>query len=267
MKLKSPEIIFVIFAFIFGIIILFLTPKFGVSDETTHFVRAKEVSNGILYNKIPKNMTIRELNNSGKYHGASGYSPLMYAFSGMSLKLTKNFDENVQFYIGRFVNLLVWIFLIALAIQITPVFKWAFFITALFPMSIFEGMSYSADSFSNAFAFLYFAYLFKLIYDEKMFSYKTDLPLLILFSILKPLCKGLIFPAFLTLLIPIKKYKYPICVFLILLSVFCGIFWSSNNYIALYPNVDYDANNQFMITHPILHLKLIVFIKFICYNI
>ena len=258
MRVKSVEVIFIIFAFVFGLIIMFLTPKFGVSDEPTHFVRAQEVSGGVLYNKLPQNLTMKEINNLKTFHGASGYSPIMYAFSGMSLKLTKNFDENVQFYTGRFVNLLVWIILIAFAIHITPVFKWAFFLCALFPMSIYEGMSYSADSFSNAFAFLYFAYLFKLIYGDRVFSYKRDLPVLIMMSLIGALCKGLVVQSFLTLLIPIKKNKYPICIGIILISLLVSVLWSSNNFIALAENADNDFNRHFIMSHPIMHLKMIL---------
>lgn len=171
--LKRPELIFIIFGLIFGLFMIFVTPKFGVPDENGHFARAQEVSKGILYNNLPQNRK-----DDYQFHGASGYSPIMYAFSGLSLKITQKFDENIQFYTGRIVNLIVWILLIALAIHITPVFKWAYFIGALLPMSIFEGMSYSADSFSNAFAFLFFAYIFKLIFNDKEFSYKKDIPLL-----------------------------------------------------------------------------------------
>ena len=172
---KKPEFIFIIFALIFGFFMLFITPKFGVSDEPAHFIRAKEVSQGILYNNLPENRT-----DNYQYHGASGYSPVMYSFAGVTLKFTQRFNEDFQFYAGRIANLIVWILLIALAIHITPIFKWAFFVTALLPMSVFEGMSYSADSFSNAFAFLYFAYIFKLIFNEKEFSYKKDFLLLLL---------------------------------------------------------------------------------------
>lgn len=204
MKLNHPEIIFAVFAFAFGILIIFLTPFNEVPDELTHYVRAKEVSQGKLYNKPPEKMTEAELSTSTyKFHGASGYSPLMYTASALGIKI---FPDNI--YAGRICNLLVWILLITVAIRITPVFKWLFMFTALLPMSIYEGMSYSADSFSNAFAFLFFAYIFKLIYQEKEFSYKKDLPLLSLFSTIGALSKGIILPLFLVPFIPIKKINF-----------------------------------------------------------
>lgn len=251
--LKKPEFIFTIFAFIFGLIILFITPKFGVSDEPAHFARAKEVSQGMFYNNLPQNRT-----DDYQYHGASGYSPIMYSFAGGTLKLTQNFNEDFQFYAGRVANLIVWILLIALAIHITPVFKWAFFVTALLPMSVFEGMSYSADSFSNAFAFLYFAYIFKLIFNEKEFSYKKDIPLLLFFSITGALCKGIILPLLLVPFIPIKKHKYLIFTALIISAISAGSLWSHYNYVALAKNVDYTYNQNYIMHHPIEYGKLLI---------
>lgn len=248
--LKKPEFIFAIFGLIFGIAILFITPKFGVADETAHYLRAEEVSQGKFYNNVPENR-----NDSYKFHGASGYSPIMYTFSGTALKLTRNFDENIQFYSGRIANLIVWILLISIAIHITPVFKWAFFITALFPMSIYEGMSYSADSFSNAFAFLFFAYMFKLIFNKKEFSCKKDLPLLTIFTITGALCKGIMFPLFLLPFVPVKR-KYLLTIILLLLALTTSCLWSSHNYTAITPGGDYELNKSFIQQYPIQFLQI-----------
>ncbi|OLA77499.1 MAG: hypothetical protein BHW55_04675 [Candidatus Melainabacteria bacterium 35_41] len=244
MKLNHPEIIFVIFALVFGFLMIFITPFNQVPDEYAHYLRAKEVSQGKLYNKPPEKMTKDELNtNTYNFHGASGYSPLMYTASGISLKLFPDIQ-----LIGRFANLLVWILLIAIAINITPVFKWQLFFIALLPMSLYEGMSYSADSFSNAFAFLFFAYIFKLIFHEKEFSYKKDIPLLLLCGITGALSKGIILPLFLLPFVPIKKQKS-----IIILSILSAVFitsylWSSNNYLAT-PSVTHTELNKYFIIH------------------
>lgn len=250
---KKPEFIFLIFGFVFGLMMLFITPINGVPDEPAHFWRAQEVSKGNFYNNFPE-----KRNDNYQFHGASGYSPVMYAFSGISLKLTQKMDFKIQYHTGRFVNLIVWLILIALAIHITPVFKWAFFAVALLPMSIYEGMSFSADSFSNAFAFLFFAYIFKLIFNNKEFSNKKDIPLLFVCTIIGALCKGIIFPIFLLPLVPIKKHKLLICTLFILLGISISYLWSSNNYIALMPNVNYELNKNLILTHPINHLLFIL---------
>lgn len=254
MKLNHPEIIFVIFALVFGFLMIFITPFNQVPDEYAHYLRAKEVSQGKLYNKPPEKMTKDELKtNTYNFHGASGYSPLMYAASGISLKLFPDIQ-----LIGRFANLLVWILLIAVAINITPVFKWQLFFIALLPMSLYEGMSYSADSFSNAFAFLFFAYIFKLIFQEKEFSYKKDIPLLLLCGITGALSKGIILPLFLLPFVPIKKQKG-----IIILSILAAVFitsylWSSNNFLAT-PSVTHTELNKYYIVHNPLAFLIILF--------
>lgn len=254
MKLNHPEIIFVIFGFLFGILMIFLTPYNQVPDEHAHFLRAKEVSRGILYNKPPEKMTQVELENSTyEFHGASGYSPVMYAASGLGIKI---FKDNI--YAGRICNLLIWILLIGIAIKITPVFKWLFFFTALLPMSIYEGMSLSADSFSNAFAFLFLAYIFKLIYQEKEFSYKKDLPLLAIFGIIGALSKGIMYPLFLIPFIPIKKNKYLIFLTLISITFITSYFWSTINYLATPPVIIPEYNKSFILYVPCAYMLMLL---------
>lgn len=151
---QHPEIIFIIFALCFGIIFAMRVIPFSILDGGEHYWRALEVSHGVFFN-------------GNKTTWVGGYSPVMYLASALGLKLC-----NYYFFAGRIFNLLVWIILIASAIRITPVFKWMFLITALYPTSLYQGMSYSADSFSNAFSFLFFAYMFKLIFSEKIFLIK-----------------------------------------------------------------------------------------------
>lgn len=59
MKLKSPEIIFAILAFVFGCVFLFITPFNEVPDEQAHLMRACEVADGILYSKNTPILTTR----------------------------------------------------------------------------------------------------------------------------------------------------------------------------------------------------------------
>lgn len=251
-KINIPEIIFILFGLIFGIILLFVTPRYEVPDEGGHYTRAIEVSNGQFYNNPQKPRPNFKVNN------ISGYSPVMYIFSGIGLKLTSGFNEQIQFYTGRFCNLLIWVTLIALAIHITPVFKWQFFIIALLPMSIYEGMSFSADSFSNAFCFLFFAYIFKLIYEKDTFSIKKDLPILTLLTIIGALCKGIIFPLLLVPFIPIKKHKLTIFLFLLLISISISLSWSTHNFIAIRHNINPELNKYFILHYPHLFIQKVI---------
>lgn len=240
-NIKSPEFIFIIFAFVFGIIMLFLTPKFQVPDEPAHFDRALEVSRGILYNN-PEHPA-----QGYQFHGASGYSPLLYAVSAAGTKVGSLAGENAAFYAGRLANLFIWILMIAFAINITPVFKWMFVFSALLPMSIFEGMSYAADSFNNAFAFLFFAYIFKFIFEKKELHTK-ELLILVCMSVLSAFTKGGIYPIFLYVFLPMKKHKYLFSIFCLILAFLLMTYWSSINYTFINPAAD-AAYNKYLLLH------------------
>ncbi len=251
-KLKSPEIIFVIFAFVFGIIIMFVTPKYQVPDEYAHLCRAQEVSNGILYNNLPQNRQ-----DGYKFHGASGYSPVMYVFSGLGYKIG-NFSNNddIAFYFGRFFNLIIWITLIFFAIKVTPIFKWQFLFTSLFPTSLFLGASYSADSFNNAFAFLLFGYMFKIIFEKQDISLKKDVALISLCGITGAMCKCAIAPLFLLLFEKINKFKKLIVLLIITFVIGLAYLWSINNYTFTGPGVNQSYNKQILQYNPLEFIKI-----------
>lgn len=96
------------------------------------------------------------------------YSPVPYLISAFAIDLGKLFNLSplALMYIGRLANLLAWLFLTYLAIKITPVHKWVFFMLALLPMTLFEAASLSADSFLFGLSFLIIAIFFKYAFDE-----------------------------------------------------------------------------------------------------
>ena len=206
-------------------------PCTSVLDGVDHFQRATQVSQGIWISP-------------NKNTWVMGYSPVMYLMSGLGLKLFK------VFYAGRIFNLFTWIILIALAIRITPIFKWQFVFIALLPTSLFQGMSISADSFSNAFSFLFFAYMFSLIYRNQ-FSYKKDIPILLAFTIIGALCKGAVFPLLLLPLINTNKWKYLLLTFLLGIAISITAIWSHISLGALPSFVNTTANKLFILHHPI----------------
>ena len=237
--LKKPELIFILYALFFGFILLFkVLPIQSVLDGGDHFRRAAEVANGIMF-ATDKNSWV------------AGYSPVMYFASALGFKLFK------IFHAGRIFNLLVWITLTATAIRITPVFKWFFVFTALMPASLFLGMTYSADSFSNAFSFLFFAYMFKLIYGEKDISYKKDGTVLTFLTTIGAFCKGALSPLFLLPLVNTKKHKY------ILLTIFTFIgltilyLWSSLNHGTIPENINPEMNKLFILNSPLQYLIIL----------
>ena len=290
-KIKSiidvPWMIFLVIGFVFGSIFLFLTPPLEVPDEDAHLLRACEVASGIFYNKTPTKETkydklfqyiyIRENNDlkniNPKYtlkrdpknfHYGSRNSAVMYIPSSIGIKISSLFssDKNFIFYTGRFLNLIVYLFLCVIAIKITPVFKYQFMFTALLPMALFEGMSYSADSFNNGFAFLFFAFLFKLIYGKKEISPKNFSILAIMCGI-GALCKGLIYPLCLFFTLPefSKKFKLKrwiyILALIILTLILCKV-WISINYKNLNYRHEIINDSLYFVKYPFIVAKKII---------
>ena len=249
---------------------MILTPPFKVADEPGHLHRAIEVSNGVLWNKTPAKISETDklflsdlkyslnFKNVGKdFHFQSGYSPVMYIFSAIGIKIGWIFkNTDLMFYLARLFNLFAWLALIYAAIKFTPVFKWQFMFFALLPMSIFEGMSVSADSFVNAFSLLFFAYMFKLIYEAKERLSLKELSLYGIFAVISSLLKGcLVYPVFLLLLANDKR-KYFITGIVLALSVLIGGLWAFNNHIALGAEAMPDECKMFLITEPFRYFLL-----------
>lgn len=259
MKQKLPEIIFIVLTFVFGLLFLFVTPYNGVPDEASHVMRACEVADGIFYGgKAPVGSTECDkalqkeisLPRTNAFHNTSGYSPVLYSFSSLGLKLGEIWGGKTMFYLARLFNLIGFIILTALAISITPVFKYQFLIIALLPMTLYEGMSVSADSINNAVAFLFFAYLFKLIFDSKKEVSKKEMFNLSILSVLGAMLKGLIYPVFLFVFLPIKRHKVLFTTLCLLISIGVMCYWSAINPVFTYPDAAMDsALNKYMLLH------------------
>ena len=264
--LDNPWKIFIIIAFIFGSLFMFITPPFEVPDEPYHLLRACEVADGVFYNKIPATETKYDIyfedmlkkymadRAQNEFHCASRNSALMYIPSALGIKIGSRItllqNQNTLFYLCRLLNLLLYIILVAFAIKITPVFKYPFMFTALLPMALYEGMSLSADSFNNGFAFLFFAYVFKLLFQNEEIK-KKDFSILALFSIIGAFCKAMIYPLCLFFLLPkfskeFKFNKWFYIIFLIIAGLFLCYFWISINH----KNINY--------AHPVINDSLYI---------
>ena len=158
------------------------TTPYSLSDEKGNTQRSIDIANGIFYNKgcyhtrsdidqiFSKSKLGNYLRRTGrKPNTKNGYSPVMYLQSGLGIKTGYLLFKNAvaMFYLARLFNLFIWLTLIYFAIRVTPILKWQFCIFALLPKSIYVGMSVLCDSFVNAFFFLFFAYMFKLIFESK----------------------------------------------------------------------------------------------------
>ncbi len=272
--LNRPEVILIIIGLIMGIVMIFLVPPNEVPDERDQLLRACEVADGIFYNKVPAGetkydslFTFLAPRPENEFHFMSRYSPVMYVSSALGIKIgSLIFNDGLSvFYLGRFCNLISYILLCFFAIRLTPVFKYPFLFCALLPMALFEGMSYSADSFVNGFAFLLFAFLFKIIFEKKEFS-KKDLIILTIFSVIAGLCKGhiLLFPMILYLFLPSPaenfrfKNKYIYILPLILLSFVICFLWVFNNHVLINPSPTECYSTGIILTNPEKVIKIFI---------
>ena len=274
MNFKSQQFIFLILGLFFGLVMIFLTPPQMVPDEVAHVMRACEVSEGGFYNKTPPQSNncyqkfvvdgIMPKVNVNEFHGASGYFPMNYFSSAIALKIFGNVDSGVRFYVGRIFNLFVWLAIIYFAIKITPVFKNQFLLCALLPMSLYMGMSYSADSWSNALAFLFFAFLFRLIYGDNKVSIK-DVFTFSVFSFVGALCKGVVYPILLLLLVPFKcrSLKFVITFVVLFIAMGMAFAWQSINYSVVGYDVNPYINKLYIIHNPLSFLLLLIYCRFV----
>lgn len=143
-----------------------------------------------------------------RFPNASLYFPLPYfpQALGMAIGRIFNFSPLVLLYLGRIVNLLIWLLLVYLAIKITPIYKWLLVLLALTPMSLYQAASLSADALTNGLAFLLIAFIFKSAFKQQQIT-KLNLLVIVLLSLLLSLSKLAYWSIiFLFLVIPVKNF-------------------------------------------------------------
>jgi len=198
-KLKFvPEKIYVVVAFVFGLVMVFLTPPLQTPDEHDHLNRVYQVSEGNIFqfqSTVPSSLVglfdAFESMNFHSYEKTSlseiieqtkvelnphirtpifarnftlSYMPqALGIFAGRML----NRSPVELLYLGRLFNLIVSIILIFSAIRTTPVLKWTLFLLGLMPMTIFLCASLSKDAMLIGASFLLFALFLRGAYSAQ----------------------------------------------------------------------------------------------------
>jgi len=259
----KPELIFAMLSVVFGTIFVFLTPPLQVPDEQIHFVRAYQVSELNIFKSdqtLPRSIlhldTIyqrmkfyssektswQELGAMTKIKLEPGirqdkgtvdyFIPYIPAAIGIFFGRIFQCAPVILLFLGRIFNLFFAIFMICLAIKITPVHKWIFFLLGLMPMTLFILASLSYDVMVISLSFLLLSLVFRFLCDDNRIISSGDIAVFIIIVFLLALCKtpyymiGLLF-----LIIPIKKtgsWKKHLLVFaLIIISMFIAThLWS-----------------------------------------
>ena len=193
-KMPLQEKIFLAIGLIFGLGFVFVSPPMKSPDEPQHYYRSYEVSefdfiatkysSGRYGYSLPSNVgafgeqfligeerhsppdkaIIKKLNNETAstarreihFENTAVYSPVGYIFSAMGVKLANLLQLSILkgYYLGRLLNLSLYLVLVALAICIAPAFRWILMSITLLPMSLFQAASFSPDATTNGLACL-----------------------------------------------------------------------------------------------------------------
>lgn len=222
-------------------------PIQSISDEEYHFLRSYTIAHGDLISQVSLNGEggalvpeavakfadesyrnvfhngsraddeyIRGLVIEGDQMREYGFSntainmPLMYLPSVIGIGLSDIFTNRpyIMAYCGRFCNMLATIFLVLLAVRITPSGKGYFKFTALLPLLMQQSVSLAPDSFIMGLVMLYIALILRLRFasDQGELQLK-DYIILYLMTVVIVLCKFVYAPLCLLLfLVPKEKF-------------------------------------------------------------
>lgn len=224
-NVEKVELYFTVSTLIFGIVYSLTLQPFAMPDEEFHFAEAYRLSNammgqpindehGYVYmrecdinervscpsnsytidmlkalirgnNDRPENMVPSEC-------ARNGYSPIiMYLPQAVGVTIGRLLHVNYVrlVFLGRFMNLLMFIFVTYWAIRIIPYGKWVYWAICQIPMVLETVSSQSYDTPILALAFLFVAYLLKLCTQEEKVKAANLLCLgiiVFLFAPLKP---------------------------------------------------------------------------------
>jgi uncharacterized membrane protein len=303
----TPQILFLIIATIMGITLVVFNPMFHVADEPAHFWKAYSVGDldlisdkvgGVQGNQLP--VSIQKTYDTMKFHigegvkidekavdeafkipldagkkgfvgnGVAGlYPPVPYIPQAIGIDIGRISHESplTLAYMGRFFNLLAWLILVFLAISITPVMKWVFFLLGVMPMALLQAASLSPDTVTNGLAFVTIAFFLRLALSKDKRKVTTrDIVLMFVLGILLALVKQ---PYFLLVLlfflIPISKFKSRrayITVFAVLFIVvlIVGLSWTAfeNSAFAANPGVSSSKQVKYIVQHPLTSAKILL---------
>lgn len=256
MRSTNIEYTFAFLYFSLGLIFMFIIPMSAVPDETAHFLRAYEITEGNFVSEkneqgqvgdylskeldddwhgpYIKYLHINELKENVlsdekeffQFGNTALYSPFTYVPQCIGISIAKIFTDKVLniAYFGRIFTWCVIGIILFLCVKYIPFGKMILSVICLMPMNMQECISLSADGFTFAIVTSFVTYVLYLIYTKKdKMSSKNIALLYILFFFLSS-CK-IVYVAFclLAFLIPAEKFgtkkKYIINVVLAVIMV------------------------------------------------
>jgi uncharacterized membrane protein len=191
------------------------------------------------------------------------YAPILYAGTSAAIAVAHQWTGSplMLLYAGRLGGLLLALLLTWWAIRITPFGKWAFLLIAMTPVILFQRSGITADSFINALAMLYVAYILRsALGPEKMIG-NLKVVFLGVLTISMCLCKQayLALPMLLWA-IPAEKFQTPgnmraVRIGLPLLGWLSAVLWAvvvmQINYAPMIKGTDAMGQLRYILSHPI----------------
>src|SRR3954451_2867638 len=200
---EAPMWTFAVAALVSGILFIVVMPPFAAPDEWSHFIRAWNVSKGHLgavrqgadvgsyvpgdlpptlaptiLNPVANPELIRRALHTPPHNVADVFvpnslhswaAPVSYIPQAVGIALGRAAGSPylVDFYLGRFVNLVASIALIMAAVRLFPSYRWLVVLIALTPMSTHLRASMSSDALTNGIAFLFIAFVARACFTDE----------------------------------------------------------------------------------------------------
>lgn len=196
----SPSKIFLVISSLFGVLIMLVLPLFAAPDEPAHFYRAYQISklNFTSHTTSTGDLggIVAEIPYTKNYYGvkipqdkfvsfpnSATYSPVSYIPQSIGIGIARTIGLPFGYMVifGRFLNLVLFIASVYVAIRIAPVGRWVYCVVALFPIAIQQAASLSVDSITIGLAFITIA-TFQKIYFQKTKINKQDFVILALLA-------------------------------------------------------------------------------------
>lgn len=186
LKIK-PKIIMTILLVFFAGAFFFATPNGSMHDESVHFYRAFQVSQGQLVSikiegegggELPAGITEftdseaeldMEQTEQIQFPSAALYAPVAYIPQAVAIRIARLFTSNVStiFTCGRLGVLISSLFLAILAIWKMPWGAELLFLIMMFPMTVQEYGNMTADGMTLSLSFAFTAWILNLAYSDR----------------------------------------------------------------------------------------------------
>lgn len=138
---------------------------------------------------------------------AGVYSPIVYIPQAIGIGIGKLFDFSplLLIWLGRLMNLLLWVTAIYWAIRLLPIAKWGVVVLALNPVAVFISASISPDVINISLAFLFVSLILTTFSDKQKLTTKK---MILIMSVLAVLSLSKPVNMLFSLLLFAIPYKY-----------------------------------------------------------